>query len=456
MQARQADLADMQLKIIDWLQKKMPHARKLSISGMERSGSGMSNESFLFNLSWQEASQNKSAGMVLRCAPRSYPVFPEYDLSKQFHIMKALKGTDVPVPTVYWLEENTTLLGVPFYLMGKIDGVIPPDIPPYHSFGLYYDATPEQRAKMWWGCLEKIARIHKLDWKALGLSFLGVPGGGTDPLDRELKYWEGYLDWVMEKPGEPQPILRAALKWLQENRYMPDRVSLCWGDCRMGNTIYRRSDLDVLGILDWEMAYLGDPESELGWFMLRDWVNSEAFGIPRLEGSPGKEETIRRYEQLTGWKVKHMLYQDILAVLRHGALLVRHMKNFRKLGTMPPEAETNNYCTQRLAELLNLPAPGAQLRQTTNIEDMAVTMQIHLTGPGGSDWYLVSDKGQVSRHEGTIDNPTIKVTISAKDWAAIQRGDMKRIHAWTSGKFKVEGDMNLFSRLEEFMNKLER
>jgi len=152
--------------------------------------------------------------------------------------------------------------------------------------------------------------------------------------------------------------------------------------------------------------------------------------------------------------VKHIFYQDVLAVLRHGALLVRHMKNFRKLGTMPPEAETNNYCTQRLAKLLNLPAPGAQPGQAANISDMTVTMQIHLTGPTGSDWYLVSDKGQVGRHEGTIENPTITITISAEDWAAIQRGEMKRIHAWTSGKFKVEGDMNLFSRLEEFMSKL--
>jgi aminoglycoside phosphotransferase (APT) family kinase protein len=101
MQARQADLADVQLKLMGWLQKKMPQARKVSMSGMERSGSGLSNESFLFDLSWQEAGQHKSEGMVLRCAPRSYPVFPEYDLGKQFHIMKALQGTNVPVPRVY-------------------------------------------------------------------------------------------------------------------------------------------------------------------------------------------------------------------------------------------------------------------------------------------------------------------------------------------------------------------
>jgi len=450
MESRQVDLSEVQSKLIGWLQKKMPQAQDLSISGMERSGAGLSNESFLFDLSWHEAGQRKSEGMVLRCAPQSFPVFPEYDLGKQFRIMDRLQGTNVPVPKVYWLEDDEKLLGAQFYLMGKIDGVIPPDYPPYHSFGLYYDATPGQRAKMWWGCLECIAKIHRLDWKSLGLSFLGVPKGGTDPLDRELDYWEGYLNWAKEDPEEPQPILEAALKWLRENHYVPEHVTLCWGDCRMPNTIYSRGDFDVLAILDWEMAYLGDPESELGWYSFLDWQMSEGSGIPILEGTPGSEETIQRYEELTGWKVKRMLYQDVLAALRYGVIFLKIQKNFGKLGVARPseDIETNNICTRRLASLLDLPAPGPPERQLTRIEDVTVTVQFHLTGPGGSDWYIVSDKGKGSRHEGTVENPNVTMTISAEDWAAIQSGEMDRIHAWTGGKLKIDGDMGLLMQLE--------
>lgn len=58
-----------------------------------------------------------------------------------------------------------------------------------------------------------------------------------------------------------------------------------------------------------------------------------------------------------------------------------------------------------------------------------MTVQFHLTGPGGSDWYLVSDKGKASRHEGTAENPNVTVTISAEDWAAIQMRELDRIHA---------------------------
>jgi len=254
MQARQVDPSEMQSKLTVWLREKMPQAKNLSISGMERAGAGMSNETFLFDLSWQEAGQPESQEMVLRYPPQSYPIFPEYDLTKQFRIMECLQETDVPVPKTHWLEQDARLIGAPFYLMGKINGVIPPEYPLYHTSGIYYNATPRQRAKMWWGCLEAIAKIHLLDWKGLGLSFLGVPGGGTDPIDRQLDYWEAYVDWVKE---EPQPILDAAVKWLREHTYVPKHVTLCWGDARLPNAIYSSPDFDVLGVLDWEMAFLG-------------------------------------------------------------------------------------------------------------------------------------------------------------------------------------------------------
>jgi aminoglycoside phosphotransferase (APT) family kinase protein/putative sterol carrier protein len=455
MISRRVDLSDMQSKLIAWLQKKMPRARNLSISGMERSGAGLSNETFLFDLGWREARGKRSEGMVLRYAPQSYPVFPEYDLGKQFRIMERLKGTNIPVPKVYWLEKDEKILGAPFYLMGKIDGVIPPEYPPYHSFGVYFDATPQQRAKMWWGTLEAIVKVHKLDWESRGFSFLGVPKSGTDPLDRQLDYYEKYLDWVKDDPQESQPILEAALNWLKKNRYIPERVTLCWGDCRMPNTIYSRDNFDVLGILDWEMAYLGDPQSDLGWFLFLDWQHSEGYGIPRLEGSPGREETVQRYQELTGWKVKDLFYNDVLAALESGVIMLKVFKNFKKLGVALPgeDVELNNPCTQRLASLLDLPAPGAPKREMTRIEEVTVTVQFHLTGPGGSDWYLVSDRGKGTRHKGTVENPNATLTVSAEDWAAMQRGEIDRLHAWTSGKLKIEGDMTLLLQLEDLISK---
>jgi aminoglycoside phosphotransferase (APT) family kinase protein/putative sterol carrier protein len=368
--------------------------------------------------------------------------------------MKCLQGTDVPVPKVNWLEEDEEVLDSPFYVMDRIDGVIPCEVPPYHSYGIYFEATPEQRAKMWWGSLDAATKVHKVDWEGTGLSFLGIPSSGTGPVDKQLDYWENYLSWIKEDPQESHPTLEAALDWLKENRYTPEHVTLCWGDARMPNTIYGH-DFDVLGVLDWEMAYIGDPESDLGWYFFLDWQYSDGYGIPRLEGTPGREETIQRYEELTGWKVKNLFYSDVMAAFRFGVIMARIAKNMKATGVPTPteDFERDNPCTQRLAGLLDLPDPGGPKREVTIIEEVTVTVQLHLTGPGGSDWYLISDKGKGTRHEGTVQNPKATCTASAKDWDAIQKGELDRVQAFMSGKLNIEGDLTLMMQLEEMISK---
>jgi len=449
---KEADLAGLQSKIIAWLQGKMPRARNLSIPAMERSGGGQSHDSFLFNLSWEEDEQQRSEAMVLRCAPRFNPVYPDYNLGNQFHIMKRLQGTGVPVPNVYWLEEDDKVLGVPFYLMEKLGGVLIRDFPPYHSFGHYYDATPEKRARIWWASMETIAKVHTLDWTRLGLSFLGVPEDGTGPIDREIEYWEEYLNWAKE---EPQPIFEATLDWLKENRYTPEHVTLCWGDCRIGNMIYNL-DGDVVGALDWEMAYLGDPVSDLTFFLVSDWMGSEAFGVPRLDGTPGREEAIQHYQELVGWKVENLFYQEVMTALRIGIVVLKVQKNMKKLGIVVPgeDIDTNNAYTQKLAGMLDLPAPGPPLRPVTWVEEVTATVQFHLTGSGGGDWYVVCDRGQGTRHEGTVQNPDCILTVAAEDWAAIQRGEIDRLRAWSDGKLKIDGDITLLLQLENVLSKI--
>jgi len=457
MQARQLDPTEVQSKLTSWLQKKMPKARDISVANIQRSGAGFSNETFLLDVSWKEGKKSQSEGMVLRLPPKSYPVFPEYDLKKQFTIMQILGKTSIPVPKMYWIEEDSKVLGAPFYVMGKLNGIVPPEYPPYQTFGVYFNATPLLRAKMWWGSLDAIAKVHKLDWEKLGFSFLGVPKAGTDPVDRQLDYLERYLNWVKEGHQDTQPTLEPALKWLKENRYAPERIKLCWGDPRLPNTMYGQ-DFEVLAVLDWEMAYLGDPVSDLAWFLFLDWQHSEGVGIPRLEGSPGREETVKRYEELTGFKVKNLLYNEVLAAFYFGIIYLKVMKNFKKMGIAQPgdTTEHNNVCTQRLASLLDLPAPGAPPRKTTKVEEVTATVQFHLTGPGGSNWYLLCEKGRGTRYDGTAANPSCTLITSAEDWAAIQRGEMERSQAWMTGKLKIEGDMTLLLQLEETISKFTR
>ncbi len=452
MQARAMDLSEAQAKITKWLEGKLPKASNISLTNLERSGAGFSNETFLFDATWKEGRKKVSQGMVLRTPPKSYPIFPEYALTKQFKVMKALGKTGIPVPKMLWLEEDTSVLGSPFYVMGKLQGVVPPEFPPYHTFGIYFNAKPQERAKMWWGLVENLAKIHQLDWKKRGLSFLGVPKAGTGPVDRQVEYLDMYLNWMKE--GDPQPILETALQWLKDNRYTPERVTLCWGDPRLPNMMYNEETCDVVGVLDWEMSFLGDPEADLAWFLFCDWQHSDGYGYPRTEGSPSREETIKRYEEMTGFKTRHILYQEVIAALCFGIIMARICKNFSKMGVaMGDITPTNTVGHQRLAALLNLPAPGAPKREVVKVEEVSVTVQFRLTGPGGSDWYLVCDKGNATRFDGCVQNADCTMIVSADNWTKMQSGELDRFKAWTEGMLKIEGDMSLFLQLEDVISK---
>src|SRR4030043_2172703 len=109
-------------KLVPWLSEKMPEAVKLSVSDIQKPGMGLSNETYLLKLSWEEKGKQRARDLVLRSVPVEHRVFPDYHLSHQFCIMKALKGSRVPVPEVYWLEEDESVLGSQFYLMERLDG----------------------------------------------------------------------------------------------------------------------------------------------------------------------------------------------------------------------------------------------------------------------------------------------------------------------------------------------
>lgn len=452
MLGRQRDLESVRVSLTQWLQTKLPHAAGLTVSRLKQPGAGLSNETYLFDIDWRDGGASHVQSLVVRLQPTDFLIFPEYDLRAQFRILECLDRTDVPVPKARWFEGDTRILGCPFYVMERIDGVVPSEVPTYHTFGLCYDATPATRAQIWWSGVETLARIHRLDWRQLGLSFLGDPGTGTTPLDRQLEYQERYLGWVCS--DTPQPTLAAALAWLKEHRFAPARVGLCWGDSRIPNMIFR--DDRVAGVLDWEMAFLGDPEADLGWWLYLDWTSCEGNGIPRLAGFPSAEDTIRRYEELTGWKVEHALYYEVFAALRYGIVMARVAQRLKEIGApMPtPDFECNNVCTQSLARLLDLPSPGEGRREVTHVGAMTVRVQFHLTGPGGSDWYVVADKGDATRHEGSVASPDVTLTIAAADWHAIQSGELGRTEAFLGGKMHIDGDFSILMQLEDAISKL--
>src|SRR5690606_8522169 len=93
------------------------------------------------------------------------------------------------------------------------------------------------------------------------------------------------------------------------------------GDARIGNMIFR--DRRCVAVLDWEMATLGPPEMDLGWFLLLDRHHSEGIGVPRLAGLPGPAETVARYEERLGRRVAHLAFWELFAAWRFAVILRR-------------------------------------------------------------------------------------------------------------------------------------
>jgi aminoglycoside phosphotransferase (APT) family kinase protein len=307
------DLRAKEAKLTKWIGTKLPSAQDITIANLEKPAiSGYGHVHYFFDLSWREDGRQKTERLVLREEPGGVQLHPDYDIRAQFHTMKCLENSNVPVPRAYWIEEDKSVMGGAFLVMERVDGkILNPQFVAVEPSGLLHESTPEERGKMWRQAVETLARIHTLDWKRLGLSFLGVPKGGTDAIDRQLVY----LKTLQKAAGtEREPLVNAVLDWLDKNKFEPKHISLCWGDARLGNMLY--SNGKIAAVLDWDMVHLGAPEADLAGFLLIEPQSQLAGPKTPWAGVPDREETIRHYESITGRSVEHMFYWQALRMLR--------------------------------------------------------------------------------------------------------------------------------------------
>ena len=119
-------------------------------------------------------------------------------------------------------------------------------------------------------------------------------------------------------------------------------------------------DFSCAAVLDWEMATLGDPCEDVGWWLFLDRHHSEGLGMARLEGFPSHEATIARYQELTGFELDHLGYYQVFAGLRFAVIMARLAGMLIDYELLPPDSDmpTNNIPTQLLAKMLDLPPPG--------------------------------------------------------------------------------------------------
>jgi aminoglycoside phosphotransferase (APT) family kinase protein len=284
----------------------------------------------LFTARWAEPGGGDAIerALVARIAPdpANVPVFPEYDLERQAATMQAVREhcPGVPVPTVLWVEPGGAGLGAPFFVMERIDGIVPPDILPYNFMSWVTDASDEERAHLQDATVAALARLHSIDAVEERFAFLPGADGPRTPLRRHVDEQRAYYEWVVAD-GRRSPLIELALEWLDAHWPDPEGPTvLSWGDARIGNVLYR--DFEPVAVLDWEMAALGPPELDVGWLVtLHEFFEDVAatYGLPGLPGLLRRDDVCARYEELTGYAPRALEWYAIYAATRHAIIMSR-------------------------------------------------------------------------------------------------------------------------------------
>ncbi len=323
-------------QLTGWLARRLPGGARPELSTLEiPQGAGHSNETVLFDVSWRDDGARRSQRLVARIRPSGRGVFPEYDMRLQYRCMDVLRRrTDVPVPHVLWFEDDASVLGQPFYVMERVDGLVPSDNPPFGVAGWLAEASREDQARLWRRSLGVLVRLHALDWRGIGLDVLDRPQYGPTGFDQQLGFYAEYLPWA--KAGTDQPLLDDTFAWLRAQK--PGDLGpavLTWGDARISNMMYR--DFTPVAVLDWEMACVGAPEVDLAWFWFLNWFLTAGLGIENLPGFPDRDGTAAIYEEIAGRPVRHLDYFEVWAAFRFGVIMVAIDEVMRRAGIdMPP------------------------------------------------------------------------------------------------------------------------
>ncbi|NDK88525.1 phosphotransferase family protein [Gordonia desulfuricans] len=308
---------------------------------------GMSSETVMVDATWPSGHHPESERWVMRMQPRpeDIPVFDHYRLDHQYEVMSLLaRTTGVPIPRVHHLKTTGAVLGSPFFLMERIDGLIPPDVMPY-TFGTnwLFEATPEQQRRVQDSTIDRIAELHSITDAPTVFGFLDdeMPAGG-DTLHRRLAWLADWYESSAASVGR-SPLAEGALAWLTAN--LPADAAarppvLCWGDARIGNVIYE--DFTPVALLDWEMACLGPRELDVSWLIFAHNVFQELADMAGLPGMPDllREDDVReRYLERTGVELADLRWFSVFAGVVWCCVFLRAGARRVHFGEQPPPSD---------------------------------------------------------------------------------------------------------------------
>lgn len=249
-----------------------------------------------------------AGSLVLRRPPSGKLLPSAHDMNREARVQRALAGTEVPVAPVVLLDPEGKLLGVPSYVMGKVDGLVIRE-----SLPEGYAATEAERIGLGHAMVDTLVTLHSIDPDDVGLADFGRPDGFVQ---RQIRRWSG--QWDKSKTHDVDELDKLGAL-LTERLPSTQRTSIVHGDYKIDNCILDADDpTQIVALLDWEMSTLGDPMTDLGMmlFYWREPSQDQHNLIPTVTDQPGfpsRQHLAERYAAATGVTLEEIDYYRAFA-----------------------------------------------------------------------------------------------------------------------------------------------
>ena len=247
---------------------------------------------------------------VMRIPPPTAPPDRDKGIVREWRIIEALTGSEVPHTPAVALCTDESVLGRTFYLMGYIDGWSPMSLTE-RRWPEPFDSDVTARRELALQLVEGAALLSKADWQNNGLSDLGRPEGFHA---RQVDRWTSFYERVKtrELPGFAE-----AASWLRSHKPIDFVPGIMHGDYQFANVMYEHgAPARLAAIVDWEMGTVGDPKLDLAW-IVHAWPvdpdETQAISYVDYRGMPTRDELLAYYSDVSGRQVDDIDYYCVLA-----------------------------------------------------------------------------------------------------------------------------------------------